>query len=274
MTERRNIILIGFMGSGKSCVGRALAEASGLRFVDVDDVVVALSGHESIAAMFEREGEPFFRRLEREAAMRLSTEKGCVIACGGGLVANGDALDRLTGNDGIVVYLHCAFEEIARRITDASSRPLFTDIGTARALYDQRLARYVSAAHCTIDTDGKRIAVCVDEIRECLSQRRKERKGDNDRHGDGVSRQILAFSASLREAFPKKNAVVGSPVAHSLSPAMHVAGYRALGIGHLFDYGCEEVDTTTLAAFLVRARAEYRGLSVTMPNKIAIIPLL
>ncbi|MCL1856597.1 MAG: shikimate kinase, partial [Kiritimatiellaeota bacterium] len=115
--KRHSVILIGFMGSGKSCIGRALAEASGFRFVDVDDVVVAMSDYESIAEIFEREGESFFRTLEAKAARRLATETGCVVACGGGLVTNGDALDCLKGDDGIVVYLQCAFEEIARRIT-------------------------------------------------------------------------------------------------------------------------------------------------------------
>ena len=79
---------------------------------------------------------------------------------------------------------------------------------------------------------------------------------------------------SEKSCLAKKNAVIGHPVAHSLSPVIHNAGYKALGLEGAFTYGYEEVDATTLEAFLARARTDYHGLSVTMPNKTAILGLI
>ena len=84
---KSNIALIGFMGAGKSAVGRALADRLNMEFVELDALVTEKC-RKSIAQIFEEEGEPAFRRIEAAVALEAAGKKGAVIACGGGIVLN------------------------------------------------------------------------------------------------------------------------------------------------------------------------------------------
>ena len=109
-----HILLIGFMGAGKSTVGRLLADDQGLEFIDLDAVVEAAEGR-SVRSIFEDEGESRFRALETSALASLSARDSAVVACGGGIVlseANRALLKRL----GTVVYLRVTAAETVARV--------------------------------------------------------------------------------------------------------------------------------------------------------------
>lgn len=135
------VYLVGFMGAGKSTVGRALGASMAVPFVDLDEAFEALSGL-TIRCAFEEHGEAWFR--EREAELLRGTEAlpDVVVALGGGTFTfpeNRAVVQRL----GRSVFLDLPFEAIAARLgAKAADRPLFRSLDEARALYDARLASY------------------------------------------------------------------------------------------------------------------------------------
>lgn len=160
----RNIVLTGFMGTGKSSVGRLLAERLGFRYLDLDALIVAEAGI-SINEIFARHGEPHFRRLETEAVRRIAGEERCVIATGGGAVIS-DENRRLLRSAGVVVNLAASVEEIRRRLSGETDRPLLRDDRSEErivAMMTER-ERYYADADLRIDTTGKRVEDVVAEI--------------------------------------------------------------------------------------------------------------
>ncbi len=118
----RNIVLFGFMGTGKTCVGRILAADLGMTFVDMDAVIERRCG-KTIPHIFSEHGEPFFRALERQLVMELAAQSGLVIATGGGVVLQADNV-RDYAKTGLVVCLTATPETIWARLKDDASRPL------------------------------------------------------------------------------------------------------------------------------------------------------
>lgn len=128
-----NVILIGMMGSGKTTVGRLLAQSLGLGFIDTDSMVESKAGA-SIADIFEKRGEAGFREIELQILRKVSRAKGHVIAVGGGAVEAGDVWELLARN-GVVVWLNPSLDEIARRLlvlvntrSEEKIRPLLKDL--------------------------------------------------------------------------------------------------------------------------------------------------
>ncbi len=146
------VLLAGFMGAGKSTVGRMVAERLALPFIDLDDRVEQQVGA-SIPQIFETEGEPVFRELESEALEQIAEEDDVVVACGGGVVLS-DENRQLMRDLGCVVYLAVTPEEVLARVGGADSRPLLAGKGgeVAARLIDARRALYESVADITIDT--------------------------------------------------------------------------------------------------------------------------
>ena len=135
------LYLVGFMGAGKSTVGRALGARLGVPFIDLDEAFEALAGL-TIRRAFEERGEPWFR--EREAELLRGTEglPEAVVALGGGTFTFADnrAVVRRAGRS---LFLDVPFEAIAARLSGkAADRPLFRTLEEARALYDERRASY------------------------------------------------------------------------------------------------------------------------------------
>ncbi len=161
-----NIALFGFMGVGKSAVGRALAERLGLDFVDLDDEVVRSAG-KTIPEIFSEGGEEAFRRIEREAARSAAAGDGRVIACGGGTVLDEENLRRLRGGS-VLVLLTADEGVILRRVeADGEARPLLNVEGRPerlRSLLEARLPKYEEAADIVVDTSGKTPEQVAEEV--------------------------------------------------------------------------------------------------------------
>src|SRR4030043_2297021 len=121
------IVLVGFMGSGKSSVGRALARRFGAPFVDVDERIESAAGS-PIRDLFAREGEPAFREREKAVLLEVLSVKGCGIATGGGAFADEENRDLLRSY-APVVYLEAAVETLLERLGRGSGGPLLPGEG-------------------------------------------------------------------------------------------------------------------------------------------------
>ena len=139
------VFLSGFMGAGKTTVGRLLAERLDWPFVDLDNLIEVTAG-QSVREIFEREGEAAFRARERVALAGALEQDPLLVATGGGTLANEDGL-RLARRHGLVVWLHPSFATIVQRIgaRGKADRPLFGDEAQALRLYQERLPIYRSA---------------------------------------------------------------------------------------------------------------------------------
>lgn len=112
-----NVVLMGYRGSGKSTIGRRLAQRLGLNFVDVDDEVCARMGQPSIRAIWDSVGESAFREVESRTVCELLAEDGRVVALGGGSVMNPAAAQAIReANAAVRVYLRCDPRELFRRV--------------------------------------------------------------------------------------------------------------------------------------------------------------
>jgi len=117
-----NLYLVGFMGTGKSTVGRQVAKQLGFQFLDSDHEIERVAG-KTVSRIFAEEGEPRFRALEREFVEQGHPAARCVVACGGGLVVPPGMLELLRDR-GIVVCMHAPIDTILKRTMHATHRPL------------------------------------------------------------------------------------------------------------------------------------------------------
>jgi shikimate kinase/3-dehydroquinate synthase len=154
------VLLIGFMGAGKTTVGRLLAERLRMPFADLDSEIEARTGL-AVRELFSRHGEPEFRRVERELLAELLTRDPLVLATGGGTLVDPDNL-ALARGAGLVVWLNPPFAAIARRVgpLGKQDRPLFPDEAAAFDLYRRRLPVY-RQADLQIDVAAEESAVEV-----------------------------------------------------------------------------------------------------------------
>lgn len=155
MRPRENIVLIGFMGSGKSAIGRNVARRLGFQFIDTDQLIIERVGM-PIPQIFAERGEEAFRELETSAIDSLGHLSRCVIATGGGAVLR-EQNRALLRELGFVVGLTASEDTIFSRVSRNSKRPLLqTDDprGTMLALLETRRAIYREAAQWTLDTTG------------------------------------------------------------------------------------------------------------------------
>ena len=162
-----NVVLVGFMGSGKSTVGRVLAERTNRGFVDLDDDIAADAGR-AISEIFADEGEAGFRRREAHSLRRALNKQDIVVAAGGGAPLP-DENWRQMREGNCVVSLMAEPAELARRLNGSNGRPLLQpDVPSAIAsLLPHRLGRY-GAADLVIGTDGREPADVADDIESRL----------------------------------------------------------------------------------------------------------
>ena len=139
----RPIFILGFMGSGKTTVGRLVADRLGWNFLDLDDLVVQREGR-SIEQIFRDSGEAVFRRAEREALETLETRKSLVVASGGGL-CQGASNRRWLAARGNTIWLDVPLFQCVRRVGRGTGRPLWdpdSDPEAFRALFEKRRVLY------------------------------------------------------------------------------------------------------------------------------------
>ncbi len=143
------IFLVGFMGSGKTTLGRLLADHLGRRFIDLDEWIVEYVG-KPITQIFADDGEAAFRRLESKLLCEVVKESNVVISLGGGAFVS-ETNQRLVKDHGIAIWLDCSFDVLLKRLEDTADRPLNRSPEQLRELWQGRLPSY-SQADLRIDT--------------------------------------------------------------------------------------------------------------------------
>lgn len=164
MMKVKNIIFIGFMGSGKSTIARALAKELDLVFLDSDSLIEA-KFDQKVSEIFKEKGEGFFRQEEQKVANFLCSCNGGSIASGGGFIHVLD-FDKI----GFCVYLKASFEYLKKRLSESeiAKRPLFYDEVQAKRLYNERLNKYEQKANLILDVENKSIDELVIEIKKVI----------------------------------------------------------------------------------------------------------
>ncbi|MGQ9781776.1 MAG: shikimate kinase [Nitrososphaeria archaeon] len=167
---KTNIVLIGFMATGKTTVAKAVARRLGKKYVSTDDMVVKKS-KKTITQIFEEEGEGAFRKMEMEAIVEAAKMKNAVIDCGGGAVLNRINIERLK-QDGVIISLKASPDIIVERNSrDGRRRPLLevkNPPKTIRELLAHRAPLYTSSADYEIDTTDLTVEQVVTKIVEIL----------------------------------------------------------------------------------------------------------
>lgn len=164
-----NIILIGFMGSGKTTVAHLLAKMLKMDVVEMDEIIVKNSKRKSVNEIFEKDGEIRFRELEIEAAKSIKDLDNTVISTGGGVVMNKIILDYLRQN-GVVVYLDTSFYEIQKRLEKTSDRPLFKNVLAARKLFEFRNPLYDFFSEYMVTTNDKEPQAVAAEVAKKVNE--------------------------------------------------------------------------------------------------------
>ena len=165
-----NFVLIGMPGSGKSCMGRALARKLKIKNIDTDRVIEERVG-KGLQTLIDEVGVDRFRELEEETLLSIETENS-ILSTGGSAVYSKRAMEKFH-SEATVIYLKCSYRTIEKRIGDFSKRGVVLRPGqTLRDLYDERVPLYEKYAHVTVNCDGEAysryIADAVRKIKELM----------------------------------------------------------------------------------------------------------
>ena len=159
------IYLVGFMAAGKTTVARILAERLGWRAEDIDELIEARE-RRTVAEIFARSGEPYFRSIERDILRLLLPLRHCVVATGGGTFM--DPENRTAINmDGVSVWLDVPLEELVARLPADGRRPLAADRASFERLYHQRRAAY-EQAHVRLDAGRASVDALIEQLVDWL----------------------------------------------------------------------------------------------------------
>ncbi len=214
--DSRNIVLTGFMGTGKTSTGRALAQLLDRAFVDMDTLIQDRA-QMTVAEIFARHGEAYFRARESELCQELGAEKSLVIATGGGAFLNPH--NRAAFNDAILICLDASPEEILRRLDGATDRPLLQGDKAARLreLMDARRAIY-AAIPLHIQTDGRTPESVAREILNHLEPRTLRVKTPEGAYAILLGRELLEHIGKYitEFSFAARGAVVTNPTVGAL----------------------------------------------------------
>ena len=171
--NKPNIVLVGFMGTGKTSVGKRLSSLMRMRYIDTDSVIER-DNERAISDIFEKDGEAVFRQLESEAVEQVSDLYNFVISTGGGVVLKEENVATLKKN-GIVFCLTASPEEIYERVGHQTHRPLLQTpdpLETIRTMLDDR-APYYAKADYTMDTTGRSFEEIVLHIKNIYFRKMK-----------------------------------------------------------------------------------------------------
>lgn len=168
MLDTRNIVLTGFMGSGKSMVSRKLGEIYGREVVSTDELVEQREGR-TIKKIFETHGEPYFREVEAAVVKEVAQRQEVIIDCGGGVVIDPANMAALR-QSGVIFYLHTSVESVLKQVLKNKKRPLLNvddPAAKVRELLAEREPLYRQADH-TLETAHNTVAEIVTKMREIL----------------------------------------------------------------------------------------------------------
>jgi len=171
MEEKKNIIFIGLMGSGKTTIGKQVSKSLDMEFFDTDHAVEVKTGV-NIATIFELEGEEGFRLREHNLLVDLIDNQKKVIATGGGIVLNGENR-KLLRQLGTVVYLRSNIKDLILRLKNDKTRPLIQNVNLDEKfneLYKERDPLYIEVADYIINTKNKKVSDIKNEILELLKK--------------------------------------------------------------------------------------------------------
>jgi shikimate kinase len=159
------VYLVGFMGAGKTTLARALGARLGWRAEDVDERIEARE-HRTIAQVFAREGEPYFRSVERQVLLDLLPLRHAVVATGGGTFA--DLENRaLINRDGLSIWIDVPLALLVERVPSDGRRPLAADRARFEQLYETRRAGY-RQAHYRLDAERSPVPALVEQVMDYL----------------------------------------------------------------------------------------------------------
>ena len=173
MNARNAIVLVGLMGSGKTTVGKRIAQELGYPFVDSDDVVASVAG-KSVREVFAQDGEARFRQCESDAikSVLVGRKTSVVLATGGGAVISSENRSLISEQASNVVWLDASVEDLVVRTKQSAARPLLDGdaAATLQSLSNQRSAWYEEVATVRIDTRGKTVAKVCSAVMEAIRE--------------------------------------------------------------------------------------------------------
>ena len=164
-----NIMLIGFMGTGKSTIARKIKETLNIEQIEMDALIAKEAGM-SIPDIFEKYGETYFRDLETEMLRKFQDAKPVVVSCGGGAVLRDENIEIMKGQ-GKIVLLTATPETVFERVRYSTDRPVLNgnmNVDYIKELMEKRRARYEMAADIVITTDGKNADEICQEILQVI----------------------------------------------------------------------------------------------------------
>lgn len=160
-----NILLIGFMGTGKTTVSGKLKEVTGMPEIDMDAYIVEKEGR-AISEIFEKEGEEYFRTVETKCLTEILDKKGVIVSCGGGVVVKDENVSYMK-DKGVIVLLTATPETVYNRVKDSTDRPILNgnmNVSYIASLMEKRRERYLSVADIIVETDDKQVDQIVEKI--------------------------------------------------------------------------------------------------------------
>lgn len=161
--KKKNIILCGFMGCGKSTIGNLLSKKMGMSFVDLDSYIEKRE-NKTVAEIFADSGEEYFRQIEKEVSKELAQKKALIIATGGGTLTFRENVD-VFKNSGKIVLLDVPVEVVSERLREDTTRPLLNRPDKEQAmreLYEKRMPLYKNAADIVVNAANSPLQVCMD----------------------------------------------------------------------------------------------------------------
>lgn len=276
--ENRRIVLIGYRGTGKSSIGKQIARILGLPHIDVDSTIEAIEG-KPIQNIFSEKGEEKFRDREEEVIHQIPLTPA-VVSTGGGAVIRHKNIRSLRRNS-IIILLTSTEEMIARRIS-GTSRPSLTGLSLEDEIHTvlkERMPVYQSAADIVYDSTGKTPSEAAGQIlsiirpgatlNQMIQARKKLISWVMSTPVPEISHDSL--KATVQDSDIRLYGILGYPCMHSMSPPIWNQLFQHLDIPARYTwFECPSPDRfLTLAG-----QAGVRGLSVTIPHKETVIPLL
>ena len=161
---RKNLVLLGMMGAGKSTLGKIVAKKCGIKFIDTD-LLIEKENSMSVKEIFEKKGEEFFRKEEEKIVFDSLKQENCVIALGGGAFIN-DKIRQKILSDTISIWLNVKIEELNRRIKKNLKRPLLKyndNVETLKDIFDKRSGIY-KLSNYKIDCDNNSLENITNKI--------------------------------------------------------------------------------------------------------------